>query len=98
MYYLDIMDMISLSNDFNLSFEKLPHAIRLIVSKNNEEWACRKEKLKNLFSFLETDKEHIFKGRLQLFKQYDRIDIQVKNIVIGTVSKESFEKTLKKLK
>jgi len=46
---------------------------------------------------LEKDKEHIFKGTLQLFKLNDRIDIQVKNIVIATISEESFEKALKNL-
>lgn len=91
------MESISLENNLKLSFEKLPHTVRLIISKNNDEWVCRKEKLKNLFSFLEKDKVHIFKGRLQLFKLNDRIDIQVKNIVIATISEESFEKALKNL-
>lgn len=92
------MEAISLNNNFKLSFEKLAHTIKIIVSKNDEEWVCRKEKLKNLFLFLEMDKKYIFKGRLQLFKLGDRIDIQVKHSVVGTISKESFEKVLKNFK
>lgn len=90
------MDVSSLNDNLKLSLESLPHAIKIIVFKNDEEWVCRKEKLIKLFSFLEMDKAKLFKGRLQLFKLGDRIDIQVKNNIIGTISKESFEKALKK--
>ena len=90
------MESISLDNSFKLSFEKLPHTIRLIISKDNEEWVCRKEKLKSLFSFVDVDKEHLFKGRLQLFKSDEKIDIQVKNKVIGTVSSQTFKEALSK--
>lgn len=73
------MECISLNNNFKLSFEKLPHTIRLIVSKNNNDWVCRKEKLINLLAFAEVNKDYLFKGRLQLFKSDDRIDVQVKS-------------------
>jgi len=76
----------------------LPHTIRLIVSKNDEEWVCRKEKLKKLFSFLEVDQQHLFKGRLQLFKSSDKINIQIKNEFISTISTEIFQQALIKLK
>ncbi|GGI25990.1 hypothetical protein [Pedobacter mendelii] len=92
------METINLQNDLNFSFEKLPDTIRLIISKNNEEWACRKEKLKNLISFLEADEMHIFKGRLQLFKSGNKIDIQVKNKKISSISTETFQQALDKLK
>lgn len=92
------MESIFLDNNFKFSFEKLPHAIRLIVLKNNEEWVCRKEKLNRLLSFAEVDKEDLFKGRLQLFKNDHRINIQVKNELIGTISNESFKLALTKLK
>ncbi|MFW0715220.1 hypothetical protein [Pedobacter sp. N23S346] len=92
------MESIFLNNNLKLSFEKLPHSIRLIVSKNGEEWVCRKEKLKSLFTFLETDKEHLFKGRLQLIKTNDQIDIQVKNESISSISIEAFQQALIKMK
>lgn len=88
------METIDLDNNFKLSFERLPHTLRLVVSKNNEEWVCRKEKLKNLFSFTKADKENLFKGRLQLFKSDGNIDIRVENELIGTVSSEAFKEAL----
>ncbi|RDC57790.1 hypothetical protein DU508_02195 [Pedobacter chinensis] len=87
---------ISLDDGLKLSFEKLPHTIRLIVSKNDEEWVCRKEKLKKLFSFLELDQEPLFKGRLQLFKSDGKI--KIKNEFISTISTETFQQALNKLK
>ena len=54
-------------------------------------------KLKSLFSFVDVDKEHLFKGRLQLFKSDEKIDIQVKNNVIGTVSSQTLKEALSKL-
>ncbi|WP_231424280.1 hypothetical protein [Pedobacter sp. Leaf250] len=92
------MGTINLQSDFKLSFEKLPRTIRLIVSKNNEEWICRKEKLKNLYSFAEVDQEHLFKGRLQLLKSDGKINIQVKDELIGAISNEAFKEALSKLK
>jgi len=92
------MESISLVENFKLSFEKFPHTIRVIISKNDEEWVCRKEKLKKLFSFTEIDKEYLFKGRLQLLKSDGKIDIRVKNELIGTVSNEAFSEALNNLK
>ena len=92
------MESISLVENFKLSFEKLSHTIRVIISKNDEEWVCRKEKLKKLFLFTEVDKEHLFKGRLQLLKSDGKIDIRVKNELIGTVSDEAFKEALVNLK
>jgi len=55
------MEIINLENDLKLSFEKLPHTIRLIVSKDNEELVCRKEKLRNLFAFTKLIKAQFLK-------------------------------------
>jgi len=92
------MNHISLDDIFKLSFEKLPHIIRVIILKNDEECVCRKEGLKNLLSFADVDTEHLFKGRLQLSKSDGKIDIQVKKEFIGTVSLEVFKKALSNLK
>lgn len=92
------MESIALDSNFKLSFEKLPHTIRLIVSNNNKELVCRKEILIKLFSFTEIDKANLFMGRLQLFKSDDKIDIQVKKEFIGTISNVIFKRVLNKLK
>ena len=92
------METISLQNDLKFSLEKLPHTIRLIISKDDEEWVCRKEKLKKLFKFTETEDEHVFKGRLQLFKSEDKVNIKVKNEFVATVLKDDFIRILNRLK
>ncbi|MCZ4222708.1 hypothetical protein [Pedobacter rhodius] len=92
------MESIDLQTDLKLSFEKLPHNVRLIVLKNDKEWVCKKEKLGRLFYFAEADEEHLFNGRLQLFKNEHKINIQVKNEFIGTISNETFKQVLSKLK
>jgi len=92
------METIHLKNDFKLSFEKLTNKIRLIITKNNEEWVCRKETLNSLFSFAEEDVTHIFKGRLRLNKLRDIIEVRVKNELIGIVTNEDFKKALIKIK
>jgi len=92
------MESISLENGIELYFEKLPHVIRLIVSKNDQEWVCRKEKLKNLLAFTCLGEAHAFKGRLQLIKKDKDIAIQVNHKHIGTISTGNFLKALNKLK
>ncbi|WP_316737100.1 hypothetical protein [Pedobacter aquatilis] len=92
------MENILLDDTFKLAFEKLPHKIRLIVFKNGEELVCRKEKLRMLFSFAETNTEHIFKGRLQFYKLGDKINVQVKNKLIGIISNADFKNALNELK
>ncbi|MBE5319287.1 hypothetical protein IM793_08970 [Pedobacter sp. MR2016-19] len=92
------MESIYLENNLKLSFEKLQQTIRLIVSRNDEEWVCRKEKLENLIAFTDINQAHIFKGRLQLIKLDDNIGIQVNNKCISTISAEKFKQALNNLR
>lgn len=92
------MESIYLDNNLKLSFEKLPHTTRLIVSKNDEEWVCRKEKLEKLLALTDINQTLAFKGRLQLIKSNHNIDIQVKNNYIGTIAAEKFKQVLNNLK
>ncbi|QIL42003.1 hypothetical protein G7074_23680 [Pedobacter sp. HDW13] len=92
------MESIFLENNLKLSFEKLPHTIRLIISKNNEEWVCKKETLRKLFEFVNIDEAHIFKGRLQLIKINNHITLQVKSENISTILTKTFIEVLNKLK
>jgi len=92
------MESIYLQNNLKLSFEKLPHTICVIISKNNEEWVCKKERLRKLLEFVNIDEAHIFKGRLQLIKMNDHITLQVKNENISTILTKTFIEVLNKLK
>ncbi len=97
-FYIMIMESIDLENDLKLSFEKLPNTIRLIISKNDEEWVCRKETLRKLFEFANTEQAHAFKGRLQLIKIDDHITIQVKNEHISNLLAKTFKEALNNLR
>jgi len=88
------MKTIRLNRTFKLGFENGTGKTRLVVFKNGEELACRKETFKNLNKFTNSAQKKIFKGRLQLFKDSGNINIEVKGEVVGTVQKEVFQKNL----
>ncbi|SOD14202.1 hypothetical protein SAMN06297358_1455 [Pedobacter xixiisoli] len=88
------MKSIGLNNNLIFSIEPLVNSVRLIVSEVDHEIACRKETIKNLNSFLEGDNENIFKGRLQLSKLDQDIEIIINKIPIGKIPLYSFSKLL----
>lgn len=65
-----------------------PHKtkLRLIVLQNKKELACRIETYNNLDQFLQTKEARIFKGRLQLQKVNEEINIELKKEIIKTIS------------
>ncbi|KIA91441.1 hypothetical protein OC25_21430 [Pedobacter kyungheensis] len=91
------MENIDLKNGLKFSFEKLPHTIRLIISKNDEEWVCRKAKLSKLYAFVAINQAHVFNGRLQLMKSENDIIVLVKNENIGIIPVRKFKEALKEL-
>ncbi|MBB2145038.1 hypothetical protein GM921_06060 [Pedobacter sp. LMG 31464] len=91
------MHQVLLNNTLTLSFEPLGKKVRLIISEDDAELACRKETIKNLKHFLTEDETKIFKGRLQLNKQGDIIEVLLKNKPIAVVSSIDFEQILNKL-
>ncbi|MFA6278223.1 MAG: hypothetical protein WC622_15850 [Pedobacter sp.] len=86
-----------LNDKLILSFEPLGKKVRLIISESDVELACRKETIKNLKHFLTEDEMKIFKGRLQLHKQGDIVEVLLKNKPIAVVSSIEFEQILNKL-
>ena len=74
-----------LSHLDTLIIENIDHQIRLIIIENEKEAACRKEKLRKLEQFILLPEGSIFKVRIQLLKQGNRIDILMKNIHIGSI-------------
>lgn len=91
------MQKIALNGQLTLSFEPLGKKVRLIVSTIDEELVCRKETIKNLEAFLKQDETHIFKGRLQLNKHGDVIELNIKKKPTALISAQDFEKILNKL-
>lgn len=80
------MKTIRLNNDLELALEPLGDRVRLVIVKDDKELACRKEYVKNLQRFLIGDEEKLFKGRLQLFKFKDEVEIILNKITIGKIS------------
>lgn len=80
------MQRIILSEKYTLSFEPLGEKIRLILSEADIELVCRKETIKNLRNFILNDELKIFKGRLQLNKHKDIIEVIMKDKLIAIVS------------
>ncbi len=88
------MQQIILDEKIALAFEPLEKNIRLIVLQANEELVCRKETLQKLNRFLSADKAHLFRGRLQLEKKNDLIEVLVKQKSVGIISSGKFKEVL----
>lgn len=91
------MRQIRLNKELILSFEPFEKKIRLVVSTNTNELVCRKESLKKLKAFLQPEQNHIFKGRLQLDKQGEVIELLVKNKPAAFIATKDFEQILNQL-
>jgi hypothetical protein len=91
------MHQVLLNNTLTLSFEPLGKKVRLIISEADVELACRKETIKNLKHFLTEDEMKIFKGRLQLHKKGDIVEILLKDKPIAVVASIDFKQILNKL-
>lgn len=91
------MESIRLTTQLTLWLEPIEEKIRLIVAEGETELACRKEKKKNLFDYLTTDKTDLFKGRLQLKKRDSHIEVHLKGQIIGILRAEDFKERLNKI-
>lgn len=92
------MIYIPLRNNFSIGMERFENRIRLVVFNGDDEYVCRKETLSVLEKFAEKNKAHIFRGRLQLYKDSDDIHVEVKGTILGTVRLNDFKKKLTTLK
>jgi len=79
------MIQFQLTQSHKLIIENNDHRIRLIIMENEKELVCRKESIRKLEQCILLTETSIFKGRLQLFKQGNRIDILMKNTHIGSI-------------
>lgn len=91
------MQQIILNEKYTLSFEPVGKKIRLAILEADVELVCRKETIKNLRDFMVKDELKIFKGRLQLNKQKDIIEVVMKDKPIAIVSAINFEQVLNNL-
>ena len=91
------MQQIILNEKLILSFEPSGKKIRLIIIEADEELVCRKETLKNLQHFLAEDQAHLFKGRLQLKKHDDIVEVFIKDKPVAIISSNNFQEVLNNL-
>lgn len=91
------MQQLILNSKYVLVFEPSGSKIRIVVLDGGLESVCRKETLKNLTRFLVSEEIKIFKGRLQLRKINNAIEIIVKGKPIAIISSASLERILNNL-
>ena len=93
-----MMNVIKLDNEYSFTIENLDKQVRLVVYNKGVENVCRKSTLKNLVGFIQSGEDHLFKGRLQLKKTGDGIDVLVKNHLVGKINMDDFINCLEETK
>ncbi|MFD0941192.1 hypothetical protein [Pedobacter boryungensis] len=91
------MQQLILNEKLILSIESLGKKVRLIISELDTELACRKETIKNLERFLIEYEAKIFKGRLQLHKYNEIIEVVLKSKPIAVISSSDFKSIIDNL-
>ena len=92
-----MMRQIILNEKLTLSFEPIGKKVRLIISEADQELVCRKETIKNLQNFCNVDSTYLFKGRLQLHKHDEIIEIVIKNKPCAIIASNDFNNVLANL-
>lgn len=92
------MQEIILNNELTFSFEPLGKRVRLIILGYGRELVCRKETFQNVLKFLTINEASLFKGRLQLNKNKDDIEIMIKGHPIATISSKIFEQAIAEIR
>ena len=92
------MENLKLSDGHSLGIENGGKRVRLIVYNGGVENVCRKESLKKLEDFAQSGDNHLFKGRLQLFKDEVGINVDVKGKIVGRIPTADFINYLNKAK
>lgn len=83
-----------LTDNYSFGVENLGNRYRLVVHNNEKELACRKEKRNILLNFLSETSGHLFRGRLQLKKEQEVIQVYLKGECIGSLTSTQMEKYL----
>lgn len=79
------MKKFRLTDELSFGIEPYERGVRLIIYRSNEEWVCRKESVSKINQFLNGPDAHLFKGRLQLYKQAGLVTVEVKGHLVGSI-------------
>ena len=88
------MNKVSPTCERDLTISLLGKKVRLPVADKGVENVCRLESLKNLNKFAGSSAGHLFKGRLQLHKDENGIQVIVKGEIVGVISEDLFKNLL----
>jgi hypothetical protein len=92
------MNPLPLKDGLHLLIERYEKRVRLVIATDETELVCRKESFKNLEQFLQSGQGHIFKGRLQLYKDMNEVSVEIKGEILGKIPAIQLEKHLSALK
>ncbi|BAU56037.1 hypothetical protein [Mucilaginibacter gotjawali] len=87
--------MIKLNDPYFLDIENNGKNLRLVVYANGVEKVCRKTTHKSLSALIQSCENHLFKGRLQLFRNPEEISVVVKGEVVGEITADTLLNCLK---
>ncbi len=88
------MAELKLTAKLSLLIEPADKKLRLVVSDEGSELACRKESRGKLIRFLSSAETSIFKGRLQLRKNNSTVVVVLKGEDMGAIGLEELQKAL----
>lgn len=88
------MKTLQLTNTLSLLLVPDNKKVRLVITDNHVEVACRKETPRNLIRFLESDEYSLFKGRLRLYKRDNDIIITLKEQITGYINSGTLKKEI----
>lgn len=84
------MNRIKLGDNHSFGIEFYGKKARLVVYTGSVENVCRRESLKKLQNFIQSNENHLFKGRLQLHKNTAGISVLLKGEKVGDLSNQAF--------
>ncbi|MBD1364107.1 hypothetical protein IDJ77_09830 [Mucilaginibacter sp. ZT4R22] len=88
------MAELKLTGKLSLLIEPADKKLRLVISDEGSELACRKESRGKLKRFLSSAETSIFKGRLQLHKNNNTVAVILKGEDVGVIRLAELEKAL----
>jgi len=84
------MDVLKLNDGHALAIENMEKEVRLVLYNNGVENVCRKLTLKTIRHFIQPGENHLFKGRLQLYKNDHHVSVQAKGSIVGKIPLNNF--------
>lgn len=79
---------IQLQDRFLLKFQSCDQGVHLVLTKDGEDYVCRKCSVSELSKMVDGETHHLFKGRLQFQLVGQGIQVVAKEVQVGILSVE----------